>query len=131
MSAVEVEEVTQKSVERPMDTYTEFTKLGWISTKQIPKVGSEVNVKINGIGRSVVKKYFVEHGLIGLLVHPMNPPTWYRKQNASKKDSDLYDWDDCHVFPAECLELEVRNEEGEIDKEFYNKALSDGSYNMS
>jgi hypothetical protein len=111
-------------VEQPVKSYTEFEKLAWVSTKPIPAVGSEVNVKINGIGQSVVLKYFVEHGFIGLLVLPKNPPTWYRKQNASKMDSSLYDWDACHVFPAECLELEVRDDDGSVDKEYYDQTLS-------
>lgn len=108
-----------KKIEQPVKSYTEFEKLAWGSDKAIPAVGSEVNVAINGIGRSKVLKYFVEYGFIGLLVQPLNPPTWYLKQNASENDSDLYDWQPCHVFPAECTELEVRNEDGGVDKDFY------------
>ena len=111
-----IEKVETKSASRPVNTYTEFEKLGWVSTKPIPVVGSEVNVRINGIGRSTVLKYFVEYGLIGLLVQPLNPPTWYIKQNGAD--------DPCHVFPAECLELEVRDEDGKVDKEFYDQTLS-------
>ena len=118
-----MEVAEQKSVERPISTYTEFNKIAWVSNKPIPLVGSEVNVKINGIGHSVVKKYFVEHGFIGLIVQPTNPPTWYKNQNPSKKDSDLYDWDACHVYPAECTELEVRNEDGKVDSKFYDDLL--------
>ena len=111
-----------KQIKQPVKSYTEFEKLTWVCDKLIPKVGEEVNVKVNGIGRSIVNKYFVEHGFIGLLVQPLNPPDWYRKQNASKTDSALYDWDECHVFPAECTELEVRGEDGKVDSEFYDKA---------
>ena len=103
-----------KRVEQPVNSYTEFEKLQWVSTKPIPAVGSEVNVKINGIGHSKVLKYFVEHGFIGLLVQPLNPPTWYAKQNGD---------DPCHVFPAECLELQVRDEEGKADDKFYKEML--------
>ena len=101
-------------VEQPVSSYTEFEKLKWVSTKPIPAVGSEVNVKINGIGRSKVLKYFVEHGFIGLVVQPQNPPTWYIKQNGD---------DPCHVFPAECTEFEVRNDDGSVDQEFYDSQL--------
>ena len=100
-------------VEQPVKSYTEFEKLNWVTTKAIPKIGEEVCVKINSIGRSIVKKYFVEHGFIGLLVQPIAPPAWYVKQNGADVP--------CHVFPAECFELEVRNEDGEVDTEFYNK----------
>lgn len=99
-------------VEQPVSSYTEFDQLSWFTDKPIPKVGEEVTVKINGIGRSTILKYFVEHGFIGLLVQPQNPPTWYIKQNGADEP--------CHVYPAECLEFEVRNENGEVDKKFYN-----------
>jgi len=91
--------------------YTEYDKLAWVSKKQIPNIGDEVNVKINGIGRSVVKKYFVEHGFIGLIVKPHDPPSWYIKQNGADGI--------CHVFPAETEELREYNEDGEHDTEFY------------
>ena len=84
-------------VELPVSSYTEFEKLAWISTKAIPAIGSKLNVKINGIGESIVKKYFVEYGFIGMLVTPQNPPAWYIKQNGEGAD--------CHVYPAECEEL--------------------------
>ena len=102
-------------IEQPLKSYTEFEQLAWVSKMPIPKVGDEVNVTINGIGRSIVLKYFVEHGFIGLLVQPQNPPTWYwhLKQNGADEP--------CHVFPAECTELQVRNEDGKVDSKFYNE----------
>lgn len=84
-------------IEQPIGSYTEFEKLAWVSTKAIPKIGTKLNVKINGIGESIVKKYFVEYGFIGMLVTPLNPPTWYIKQNGEGAD--------CHVYPAEVEEL--------------------------
>tara|TARA_B100000214_G_C23541082_1_gene434063 strand:+ start:38 stop:367 length:330 start_codon:yes stop_codon:yes gene_type:complete len=100
-------------IEQPLKSYTEFEQLAWVSKMPIPKVGDEVNVTINGIGRSIVLKYFVEHGFIGLLVQPQNPPTWYVKQNGADEP--------CHVFPAECTELQVRNEDGKVDSKFYSE----------
>ena len=102
--------------EQPVKSYTEFEKLNWVTTKAIPQIGEEVCVKINGIGRSIVKKYFVEHGFIGLLVQPLSPPEWYVKQNGADEP--------CHVFPAEVEELQVRSEDGEPNREFYEKALA-------
>ena len=104
-----------QKVQQPVSSYTEFEKLQWVSNKPIPAVGSEVNVTINGIGRSKVLKYFVEHGFIGLVVQPQNPPTWYIKQNGTDEP--------CHVFPAEVTELQVRNDDGKVDEEFYKEAL--------
>ena len=120
---IKTELVETRSISRPKGTYTEFDQLQWVANKTLPPVDSEVTVKINGIGRSKVLKYFVEHGFIGLVVQPLNPPTWYRDQNASTADSALYDWDSCHVFPAECLELQVRNDDGKVNEEFYKEAL--------
>lgn len=100
-----------KKVEQSVNSYTEFEKLAWGSDQPIPVVGSEVNVKINGIGRSKVLKYFVEYGFIGMLVQPFDPPAWYIKQNGADEP--------CHVYPAECEELQVRKEDGTADKEFY------------
>ena len=112
---MEVAESTEKAISRPTNSYTEFTKLGWISKFPMPMVGAEVNVKINGIGRSVVKKFFVEHGFIGMVVQPYDPPAWYIKQNGADEP--------CHVFPAECEEFQVRHEDGSVDSEFYNSGL--------
>ena len=103
-----------KRIEQPVASYTEFERLQWVCNKPVPAVGSEVCVKINGIGRAIVQKYFVEHGFVGLIVQPLSPPDWYVKQNGD---------DPCHVFPAECLELQVRNEDGKVNEEFYKEAL--------
>ena len=120
---IKTELVETKSISRPKGTYPEFNELQWVANKPLPAVDSEVTVKINGIGTSKVLKYFVEHGFIGLVVQPLNPPTWYRDQNASDTDSALYDWDACHVFPAECLEFQVRDDDGKVDEVFYKEAL--------
>ena len=120
---IKTETVETHSISRPKGTYTEFESLQWVANKPLPPVDSEVEVKINGIGRSKVIKYFVEHGFIGLVVQPLNPPTWYRDQNASDTDSALYDWDACHVFPAEVAELQVRKDDGKVNEEFYKEAL--------
>ena len=112
---IKTEVVDTKHISRPTGSYTEFEKLQWVCDKPIPAVGSEVEVKINGIGRSIVLKYFVEHGFIGLLVQPQDPPAWYIKQNGADAP--------CHVFPAEVAELQVRKEDGKPNEEFYNEAL--------
>ena len=111
---IKTELVETKSISRPKGTYTEFEQLQLVSNKPLPSVGSEVNVAINSIGRSKVLKYFVEHGFIGLVVQPINPPDWYLKQNGD---------DPCHVFPAEVTELQVRNDDGKADEAFYKEAL--------
>ena len=104
-----------EKVEQPVNSYTEFEKLAWICDKAIPAIGTKLNVKINGIGESIVKKYFVEHGFIGMIVQPLNPPSWYVNQNGADEP--------CHVFPAECTEFEVRKDNGEVNQEFYDSIL--------
>ena len=103
-----------EKVEQPVNSYTEFEKLAWVSTKAIPAIGTKLNVKINGIGESIVKKYFVEYGFIGMLVQPLDPPAWYIKQNGADEP--------CHVYPAETEELRVIKQDGEVNKEFYESA---------
>ena len=102
-------------IKQPVGSYTEFEKLNWISNKPFPQVGDKINVKVNSIGESVVLKYFVEYGFIGLLVQPIDPPAWYVKQNGADEP--------CHVFPAEVEELQVRNEDKSVDEVFYKEAL--------
>ena len=84
-------------IKQTVSSYTEFEELQWSSDKPIPPVGTEIDVPMNGIGRSKVLKYFVEHGFIGLLVQPLDPPAWYIKQNGADKP--------CHVYPPETKQL--------------------------
>lgn len=92
-----------------IDTYTEHdacpefvryvesaayeNKPRWSGKEPPPTVGATVNVKMNSIGPSVVVKFFVEDGFLGLIVRPKAPPAWYVKQNG--RDAT------CHVFGAE------------------------------
>ena len=103
-----------EKIEQPVDSYTEFEKLAWVSTKAIPAIGTKLNVKINGIGESIVKKFFVEYGFIGMVVQPIDPPAWYIKQNGADEP--------CHVYPAETEELRAIKQDGVVDKEFYESA---------
>lgn len=77
--------------------YAEFKELQYVSDKPMPKVGDAITVEINGIGKGTVTGFFVEHGFIGLMVKPHNPPEWYLKQNGGNVSG--------HVFPAETKEL--------------------------
>jgi hypothetical protein len=48
---------------------------------------------MNGIGESEVLDHFVEEGWLGLIVQPINPPDWLKRQNPDCLPS--------HVFGAE------------------------------
>lgn len=80
--------------EEKEQTYFEFDSLSYGgSDNPIPAVGQVITAKVNGLGKATVLKYFVEHGFIGLIVQPQDPPAWYVKQNGAD--------DPCHVFPSE------------------------------
>lgn len=68
----------------------------WSGKNPVPAVGDTVRVRINQIGEGRVCGYFTQHGYLGLLVQPHNPPDWYIKQNGR--------YSSCHVFGAELAE---------------------------
>ena len=68
----------------------------WSGNSAVPAIGATVRVRINSIGTATVLRYFTEHGYLGVLVQPENPPAWYVKQNGR--------YSPCHVFGAELAE---------------------------
>jgi hypothetical protein len=75
------------------ETFSKSAALKWSGAGLPPAIGETVLVRINRIGPSKVLRYFYEHGWLGVLVLPINPPQWYRKQNGFGGA--------CHVFGAE------------------------------
>lgn len=72
----------------------------WSGKGEPPARGDVVEVSINGIGKSTVIGYFVEHGFLGVEVRPIAPPAWYVEQNGKGAS--------CLVFGAE-LNEEVKS----------------------
>jgi hypothetical protein len=59
-----------------------FTRQGkWSGKREIPPVGSEVFVHMNGFGAATVVVHQVEAGWLGLIVRFHQPPDWYLRQN--------------------------------------------------
>lgn len=58
---------------------------------QVPPVpGDRIKVTMNGIGPAVVLGRFEEHGYLGLMVLPDNPPEWLVKQSGASTPVGVY-----------------------------------------
>ena len=57
----------------------------WSGAGQLPDIGDEVEVKINGIGPALVVGYFIENGWVGVLVEMADPPEWMVRQNGNNR----------------------------------------------
>ena len=59
--------------------------ISWSNTGSVPAIGSQVNIRTNNIGLSIVIGYLVAEGessdYIALKIKPINPPEWYINQN--------------------------------------------------
>lgn len=62
----------------------------WSGTEPPPHIGDDVMVTMNLIGRSRVLGFFVEHGYLGVLVQPYNPPAWYVRQNGATTPGHVF-----------------------------------------
>lgn len=49
----------------------------WTGPEPIPAIGSDVIVKLNGIGKSQIVSYASHGPYLGLMVWPYNPPAWW------------------------------------------------------
>ena len=64
-----------------LDTMT-FTRHGkWSGKGEVPAIGSEVLVHMNGFGLATVVAHEVVEGWLGLIVSFHVPPDWYLRQN--------------------------------------------------
>jgi len=72
-----------------------FTRHGkWSGKGEIPAIGSEVFVRMNGLGAATVFANQVVEGWLGLIVCFHEPPEWYFRQNRDANKPGL-------VFGAE------------------------------
>jgi hypothetical protein len=55
----------------------------WSGKEAPPAPGTPIRVTMNGLGLGTVQGYFVEYGYLGLLVRLVDPPKWWRLQNAN------------------------------------------------
>ncbi len=52
----------------------------WSGKYILPKIGAEVNINMNGFGKSIVVAYFLECGWVGVECRTLNQPEWHIKQ---------------------------------------------------
>lgn len=53
----------------------------WSAKFGVPAIGSEITIRINGIGRAKVTGYAVLEGYLGVMAVPLDPPPWWLQQN--------------------------------------------------
>lgn len=54
----------------------------WSGDGEVPPIGALIRLRINSIGPARVTRYAVHHGWLGVIAAPLNPPSWWLKQNA-------------------------------------------------
>jgi hypothetical protein len=55
--------------------------LKWSADFDVPSVGEDVIIRINGIGRAKVVGYASQNGYLGVMTVPYSPPDWWIRQN--------------------------------------------------
>ena len=55
----------------------------WSGKAAVPAIGSDIYIRINGIGKSQVVAYATYEGYLGVMAWPYNPPEWWVKQNGA------------------------------------------------
>ncbi|WPG38840.1 hypothetical protein [Variovorax sp. EBFNA2] len=53
----------------------------WSADFDIPSIGDDVLIRINGIGRAKVVGYASQGGYLGVMTVPYSPPDWWTLQN--------------------------------------------------
>lgn len=61
----------------------------WSGKREVPAVGSEVFVTMNGFGAATVVAHQVVEGWLGLIVRFHQPPDWYLRQNGGANKPGL------------------------------------------
>ena len=55
--------------------------LKWSAQFDVPSIGEDVIIRINGIGRAKVVGYASQDGYLGVMTVPYSPPDWWIRQN--------------------------------------------------
>lgn len=53
----------------------------WSAAFDVPPIGEDVILRINGIGRAKVVGYATQDGYLGVMTVPYSPPDWWVRQN--------------------------------------------------
>ena len=73
----------QRHVTVPSYTRDPFAQdmLKWSADFEVPSIGEDVTIRINGIGRAKVVGYASQNGYLGVMTVPYSPPDWWTRQN--------------------------------------------------
>lgn len=55
--------------------------LKWSADIDVPSIGEDVIIRMNGIGRAKVVGYASQDGYLGVMTVPYSPPDWWTRQN--------------------------------------------------
>lgn len=55
----------------------------WSAEFEVPSIGEDIVIRLNGIGRAQVVGYATYGGYLGVMTAPYNPPEWWVRQNGA------------------------------------------------
>jgi hypothetical protein len=55
--------------------------LKWSADFDVPSIGEDVIIRMNGIGRAKVVGYASQNEYLGVMTVPYSPPDWWIRQN--------------------------------------------------
>lgn len=53
----------------------------WSADFEVPAIGDDIEIRVNGIGRAKVVGYATHSGYPGVMCVPYSPPSWWVRQN--------------------------------------------------
>ena len=73
----------QRHTTVPVHTRDPFAQdmLKWSAQFDVPSIGQDVIIRVNGIGRAKVVGYASQGGYLGVMAVPYSPPGWWIRQN--------------------------------------------------
>ena len=60
----------------------------WSSVMEVPAIGTDVVIRMNGIGRARVVGYATVSGYLGVMTVPHEPPAWWVAQNGRPSEAN-------------------------------------------
>lgn len=63
-------------------------QIRWSAAFEVPVIGDDIVVRLNGIGRAKVVGYATHCGYLGVMCVPYAPPKWWLSQNGLANDDN-------------------------------------------
>lgn len=60
----------------------------WSSAMEVPAIGTDIVIRMNGIGRARVVGYATVSGYLGVMTVPYAPPAWWVAQNGMPTEAN-------------------------------------------